>query len=86
MAGNDVFQIFSEFFVEGHGGVSFFGLSKDFCDGASTPALRPQYRDGPMILLDDNLNALLDFGQHGMEIASHFGFAHVKTFHGPHYG
>ncbi|MGA7410399.1 MAG: hypothetical protein WBW33_07925 [Bryobacteraceae bacterium] len=32
-----------------------------------------------MILLDNNLNAQPDFGERGMEIASHFGIAHVEV-------
>lgn len=85
MAGNNVFHIFTEFFVEGNGGVAFFGFSKDLRNWASTPALSPKYRHGPMILLNDNLNTLLDLGQHRMKIPSHFRFAHVQTLHSSHY-
>jgi hypothetical protein len=81
MAGNDIFHILSEFFVERHGGVAFFGFAKDFGNRTASPALSPKYRDWPMILLNDDLNALLDLGQHSMKISSHFGFAHVKTLH-----
>jgi hypothetical protein len=85
MAGNNIFHIFTEIFVERHGGVALFGFAKDFCDRTTTAALSPKHCDWPMILHNDDLNALLNLGQHSMKIPSHFGFAHVKTFHGPHY-
>jgi len=42
--------------------------------------------DGAVILLDDDLNALLDLGQYGVEVARDFGFAHVEDGHWFHYG
>jgi hypothetical protein len=39
-----------------------------------------------VVLLDDDLDALPHFGQHGVKIASHFGFAHVDSGHDFDYG
>src|SRR5580700_10560768 len=41
----------------------------------------PEDRNGPLILLDHHLEALLHFGQYGMQIAGHLGFAHVNSSH-----
>jgi hypothetical protein len=43
--------------------------------------LRPEYGDGAVILLDDDLDTLLHLGQNGVEIASHLSFAHVDSRH-----
>ncbi len=39
----------------------------------------------PVILLDNELDALLHFGQHGMKIAGHLGLAQVDACHSSHH-
>jgi len=78
MAGDDLFKILAEVFVESHCRVPLFGFAKDFGDWPPAAILCPDDGDGPVILLDDDLDALLHPGQHGMEIASHLG-----VFSGP---
>ena len=48
------------------------------------PALwqrRTDYRHRAMILLDDNLNALLDSVQHAMQVPGYLGFGHAHLPH-----
>lgn len=86
MARDNLFQILAEILVKSHRGVPLLGFPKDFGDWPSAAVLRPEYGDRPVVLLDDYLDALLHPGQDGMEIASHFSFAHVDSSHHPYYG
>jgi hypothetical protein len=47
---------------------------------------RANHGDGPVVLFDDYFDALLDLGQHSVEVARDFGFAHVDGGHGYYYG
>ena len=42
---------------------------------------RPDDGHGTMVLLHNHLDALLDLGQHGMDIAGEFGFRNVNRRH-----
>lgn len=86
MAGYDLFEILSEVLVQRDGRVAQLGFKKDFGDGPPAANLCSDNRQGPMILLNDNFYTLLYLGEHGMEIAGHFGFAHVHRCHHSNYG
>jgi hypothetical protein len=86
MASDDVFKILAEVFVKGHRRVSQLRFAEDFCNGSSAAVFSSEHSDRPVILLNHDLNALLHFGERGMKIASHVGFAHVDSSHGFHYG
>src|ERR1700719_1367353 len=86
MACYDFFEILTEVFVKSPRRISLLRFTKDFVNRPATPVLRPQNSNRSMILLNDDLNPFLHFGQHGMEIPSHLGFAHVDSSHRLHYG
>ena len=86
MARNDRFEILTEVLIEGHCRVALISFAKDFSNGPSAAMLGTKNRDRPVILLNNDLYALLHFSQNGMKIASHFGFAHVYGCHCFYYG
>ncbi len=86
MAGDDLFEILAEVFVKGNRRVSQLRFAEDFCNGPSAAMFSSEHSNRPVILLNHDLNALLHFGERGMKIASHFGFAHVDSSHGLQYG
>ncbi len=85
MASDDLFKILAKVFVKGHRRVSQLRFAEDLCNGTSAAVFSPEHSDRPVILLNHDLNALLHFGERGMKIASHFGFAHVDGCRGIHY-
>ena len=70
----------------GHGGIAqmgFVGLGQSdaFVDATARSLSRLDDRNGPVILLDDNLYAVSDSFEHGVKISSQFGFGHVDLRH-----
>lgn len=82
IAGNDLFEVFAEARVQRNSRVFPLGFTKDVRDWPSARLRRANHGDGPVILLDDDFDALLDLDQHGVEVARDFGFAHVDGGHG----
>ena len=84
--GNDLFKISAEAVVQRNSRNLLPGFTKNIRDWPSARLWGANHGDGAVVLLDDDLDALLDFGQHGMEGARDFGFAHVDGAHDFNYG
>jgi len=74
MAGDDRLETLSEVGIERNGGVALPRLPEDLRDRPPAAMRRTDYGHGTMILLHDHLDAFLDPGQHGMDVAGEFGF------------
>ncbi len=62
VAGDDLFQVAPEVFVQCDGRVAPLRLFEDFGDGPSTAIGRTDHGNGPVVFLFDNhFTALLDF-------------------------
>jgi hypothetical protein len=70
VACDDLFHVFAEVFVEPHLRVPLFQLAKDPGDRPPAARLRADHRHRPVILLDNDIDALPHLFQHGVEIAS----------------
>lgn len=74
MTGDDLFEILAEVLIESHRGIALPGFAKDLGNGPSAAMLCTQHSHRPVVLLDDDLDALLHPGQHAVKIAGHLGF------------
>lgn len=81
VVGDDSLQILSEVRIECNRGVALLRLPEDFRDRPPASVRRTDDRHGTMILLDDHLDAFLDLGQHGMDVACEFGFRDADRSH-----
>ena len=60
-------------------------IGQDFRNHSANRRRLFEHCDWPVILLDNDLNALLHLSKHSMKIPSHFGLAHVYGCHSSHY-
>jgi hypothetical protein len=70
MACYDLLKILAEVPIKGNGGVSLLGFAKDLRNGSSAAMLGAQNGRRAAVLLNDILDALLHFGEHGVKMFS----------------
>ncbi len=85
LASDNRFHVLAEVFVERNCGVALPRFPKDFRDEPSTAVWRAENGHWPVILLDDEFQALLHLGQYGMEIPGQFSFCDVEGTHRLHH-
>ena len=81
MTRDDLFEIFAELFVQRDLGVSLPRFAQNFGNAPTAQVLRSYNRHRTMILLDNDLHALLHSRQYRMQIATYLCFAHMDNNH-----
>jgi len=83
MMGDNLFKVGAELFIQRDRRVPLPGFPEDFRDWPAAMVWRPDHSYGAMALLDDHLDAFLDFGQDGMNVAGGLRCALGARRHGP---
>jgi len=74
VAGNDVFKVLTEVFIQRGGGVSLSGFAQNFGDGATAATEGMDHSREPAVILLDYLATLLDCFHHRPHVPCEFGF------------
>jgi hypothetical protein len=79
VAGDDLFEVPAEVFIQRHRGVALPCFEKDFGDGPPAAMRCTDHSDWPVVFpFDDHLAALLDLCQHRSNVAGKLGFCDAE--------
>ena len=85
MGGNHLVHVIAKIRIKRHPRVPPLRVGKDFGDRAPAPLPRSQYRNRPVALLNNDLDALLHLRKDRMKVPSYIALVHVNRRHLPYY-